>query len=227
MDLDKIEDTYRKDLEKTEQEFSKEVKNNLDIKQIEENYRKRVELARKKYYASMAGLIGQEKVLASKKKKKKTAEEKLEELNIRPGDYGPTFFEKMKLNWSLRVFKLKFKWRNFHRTHTPLFVSYNFLKIKIMAKKISSLIKEFFSNVYGSVRNSIVLAVSKTKEFFGAVYKKMIELPGKVLSLLKKLKPAKKKKENPAEKKEDSGEKKDGAENKGEESVEPNSDQNK
>jgi hypothetical protein len=218
MDLEKIEEIYRKDLETSEQEFSDGVKKNLDLKVIEADYIKKVELARKKYYSSMAEFIKQEKILISKKKKKKKTEEKLEELNVKPGKFELSFWERLKLNWSHGSFKFKFQIRNFRRSHTPYFLSYGYLKAKIKTKRILFVLNEFLASLSDAFKNNFILVFNKIKESSITVYKTLGTLPGKIFLLFKKIKHSKKKKEESTEEKENVQEKK---------SPEPNLDQNK
>jgi hypothetical protein len=100
MDLDEIEEIYRKELEQAENDFLKEVANSKDSSPAEKRYKEKVKIAQNKYYVSVNSYLEKEKKNYGKKEQKKKPEITAP-FQVLPGNFELSRWEKRKLKWGL------------------------------------------------------------------------------------------------------------------------------
>lgn len=209
MDFEKIEEDYRKELEQIDKDFTTGISHGQDVKLLEQTYRQKSTEARKKYYDLMTSLINEQKKNSLRKKKKSAVKEKLAVLNVQRQNFDIGFKQRTKLKWSLRYFKFKFIIRNYIKDNMPYFMLYFFTKMRIMFRHLMRRIRDLIDDTIQSIKTNLASLWDKTKELSGKLYKKLVELPPKVLAFLKKIFAKKKKDEKGKEGA--PGEKKDGS----------------
>lgn len=205
MDLEEIEEAYRKQLEDAEKIFLKAVADKKGVKEAEKTYKAKVKAARDKYYSSINAHLEKEKKSYGKKNKK-TKREDTKPFKVEPGNFELSWWQRQRLSWGLYFFKKRFATRNKMRKNTPKFVSYQYYKWKL-----------FFKKFYLAVADAISRTLSELAAMFKSLYewsgdltKKVLKylggVPGKLMALLNKIRGKKAK----------AGEKKEGEEKKDE-----------
>lgn len=216
MDVEKIEEDYRKERERIDKEFLTSLSKGGDSTALEEQYRKQSLQARELYYAAMNKIIDTQKKSVHQKKPKKTKQEKQKFLDTSHHNFDIGFKQRLKLRWSLRYFTFTFTVRNYIRDTMPSFLRYFLTKQKIRFRHMVRSIKDTREDISQGIRNYLSSVWDKTKELSGKVYKKLVELPPKIIEFLKKKFHKKKEgdssadsKEKGKEEKEDNTEKKE------------------
>ncbi|MFH1802003.1 MAG: hypothetical protein ABH864_00965 [archaeon] len=181
MDLEEIEDVYRRELEEIEKNFLKAVADKEKSKGAEKAYKGKIKAARDRYYTSVNTYLEREKKNLGKKDNKKK-EKETKQFKVVPGNFELSWWQRQKLRWGLFFFKKRFSARNKIRKNTPEFVSYQYYKKRLLFGR-------FFGVVGDSVRGAaseVASVLQGNYEMFkkGAqkALKYLSELPGKIFA---------------------------------------------
>lgn len=185
MDLDEIEEVYRKECEDAENDFLKSVANKKDSSSAEKTYTGRIKSAREKYERLVRSYLENEKKNRGKKGQKPVLERN-EQFKVIPGEFELSHWEKRKLKWHLFFFKTHFNLRNELRQKTPGFLSYYFYLWKLLFKRFFGAIRDFFAQMISEIVSSLQHTLEALGELSKKIFKYLSELPGKILSLFKK-----------------------------------------
>ncbi|MFH1290669.1 MAG: hypothetical protein ABIH92_04645 [Nanoarchaeota archaeon] len=207
MNLEEIEETYKKELEKIEKEFLQGIKDKKDTGEVEKDYLKKIKVVRERYYKEVTVFLEKQKKALKNIKKKKVKKEKVGRFKVEPGDFELSWWQKKKFSWGLRWFKVGFKTHNFRRDHTPNFVSYNWIIFRITMKKIFTKVRNAVAGFFEMLFTAIAGGYVSSKNLLKKVSKKVVELPGRIIGRLMKKKGGEEKKEGEGGKEEKEGEK--------------------
>jgi hypothetical protein len=129
MDLNEIEDEYKRSLDLAEKKFIDDIKLGLNIKKIEEDYRKSTEKARATYNLKLADFLKSDKSNLIPRKSVKNEENTVFKANTE--SYDLNFYERLKRKTSLLIFKAGFHLRNSFKKNLPSPVLYQYYILKI------------------------------------------------------------------------------------------------
>ncbi|HVY01819.1 MAG TPA: hypothetical protein VHA12_03585 [Candidatus Nanoarchaeia archaeon] len=150
MDLNEIEDEYKRNLDFAEKKFIENIKLGLDIKKIEEDYRKSTEKARVTYNLKLSEFIKTDKSNLIARKSLSAEEKKVFKANTE--SYDLSLYERIKRKISLLIFKAGFHLRNSFKKNLPSSVLYKYYIFKIkffrLVEAISDPIKSSISFVF-------------------------------------------------------------------------------
>ncbi len=185
MDLDEIEDVYKRELEDAEKDFLQATAEKKDANGAEEKYRSRIRAAREKYYKTIKIYLEKEKSSREKKGKKEKTEEN-KQFKVEPGKFELSWWEKQKIKWGLIFFKAHFKTRNKARKNTPRAVSYEYYSLRLSLRKFFGTIADATDRMV-----STIVAVSQhlfeiVKDFLKKFLKYLGGIPGKIADRFKK-----------------------------------------
>jgi len=187
MDLEKIEEDYKKGLDVAEKEFKSGLKNKGNTKELEKRYQNKLNSLRKHYYNSINSNLKKQGIY-KKKKKSATKKEKFKTFKVHPGKFELSIFQKLKFKIHLLKFKVGFWIRNFLRNKTPEFISFNYLKIKIKSKKLFSKLSDLTADSIEKTKDLSQKTFEKSKSLIKIAYKKTMEFPSKIIEKFSKKK---------------------------------------
>jgi hypothetical protein len=134
MNLEEIEDNYRKELENSEKEFLENANRGMVFKEAELKYKRATILARANYSRQLASFLRNNKASPKTKKSKK---EKSAHFEIDTSSYRLGLFARVKNRADFLAFKIGFHTRNLFRKITPNSILYVYYRIKIKVKRFS------------------------------------------------------------------------------------------
>ncbi len=192
MDLEEIENAYKKEIEEAEKEFLAGIKNKKDISEVERDYRNKLKISREKYYRSVSEILKKMPDLKSHKKQDKK-EEKIKPLNIRPGNFELSIFHKIRFKIIPVLFRLKLRIKRMIREKTPYRISYNYIKIKIRAKKAFLKTKNSSEQLKEKLRALEQRGINSVKNLAKNIKNKTKKIIGRIISGIQKIKSKKEK----------------------------------
>ena len=187
MNIEEAEDIYRQELESAEKEFVEGFKSKGDVRELEKIYKSKLKASREKYYNLISGEL-KKKDFKSKSKKFRSKEKKQKPFEVEEGNFELGLFQKLRYKSGLRGFKFWFGIRNFLRKKTPDIVFYSYFKLKLKTKRFLSMISNLFEKFVKKIEEIFRVAFEKTKSGLKKVYKKTMELPGKITGKLSRKK---------------------------------------
>jgi len=202
MDLEEIEDNYRKEIQKADDEFLQGMKDKRPFKEIEEEYKNKLKMSKMNYSNLVKEAIKNNK-LSKSNFKKSSKKEKIKPFKVESGRFDIGFIKKISLKLDFFIFKCKFKVRNVLREKTPYIISYNYIKSKIILNKRLSESKEFVNDTLNYIKTEFLRSLSGIKEGIKNISKKLSNF---LQSILNKF--TKKKIDEKSEGKKDFGKKK-------------------
>lgn len=164
MDLNEIEDEYRKNLDVAEKKFIEDIKLGLDIKKVEEDYRSFTEKARETYNSKLSYFLKNNKENLQSKKISKKEQDKVFKVNT--DSYDLNFFERINRKISLFFFKIGFHLRNSFKKNTPSSVLYTYYILKIKSSRMIELILIPIKSAIEFISDLVFRIKSKFKEIF-------------------------------------------------------------
>ena len=179
MDLEEIEDSYKRNCDLADNKFIEGINEKRNFNELEKEYKDKLNNARIKYNGQISIYLRKYGV-ATKKIVKNGTKEKQKRFVVKSGNYELSYFQKARFKFSLIFFKIRFKLRNSIKGNIPNVILYNYLKIKVKVKKLKLRIKNFAVKIY----DSIIQLLQTLLEYVKNLIKKLENvknLPNKII----------------------------------------------
>lgn len=208
MDLEEIEEVYRRELEEIEKEFLKAIADKKNAKGAENTYKSKIKAARDRYYKLINDNLEKEKKNYGRKGRKKEGFD-VKPFKVEPGNFELSWWQKKKLEWNLWFFKKHFHTRNKVREKTPKFVSYHYYKWRLLLKRFYGNVREGLSRAYSGLVSMLQHNYGRLKDLVKKILKYLSGVPEKVVKLIQRIRGKKvEKKAGEGDKKEEKKEEK-------------------
>lgn len=162
MEINEIEDLYKKNLDLAENKFIADVKAGLDITKVDSEYKKSTERARKTYNSQLGEYLRTHK---DSEKKKKSAKDDKKVYKVDTSSYDLSFSQKMRIGFTMFFFKLNFKIKNALSKKTPSSVLYIYYRLKIKVIRIIDIISVPLMAIKNTIADMLFKIKTKIKDF--------------------------------------------------------------
>jgi hypothetical protein len=146
--FEEIEDFYKKEMEKLDQEFLDSFKKNLEIEKIKSQYETKLIKLKEEYEKRYSKYLEEQKKDFIKQRGKKIQEkkEKKESFNVERLNLELTKKEKFQLRYDMFRFRSRIKLSNILRRFIPNLFLINFIRIKLWIKRVLKSSRKYIQN---------------------------------------------------------------------------------
>ena len=150
--MEEVEESYRKEIESSENKFLNNLKKGLDLRESEVSYKKLTEKARERYLKDVSKCLEKEgkKNLIKPAIKSKETNEVFKSSTV---SCELSNLDKLKIGLNLSLFRLSFGLRNLIRKKVPNNVLFLYYRIKIKVDKALSIFGVFFQHFRDKYEN--------------------------------------------------------------------------
>lgn len=172
MNVEEIEENYKRKGEEIEAEFKRGFKNKIPLKSLEKSYRENAKKLREEYSGSMQKSFKDLKIY--KKQIKKKEKEKRRKLSVENIDITLSSLDKTRIKYNVLSFKILIKIKNYiDRVYFP-HISFAYLKTRyFLARKNASIrakykrAEEYF---YNNLKESVSMNKKVLKNFLNKLF---------------------------------------------------------
>jgi hypothetical protein len=202
MEIEEIEEFYKKEFESLDRQFLEGLKKGENKKLLEQHYKQRLGEIKKKYEEDSKKFFKNHNVLGEKSKKEENnekKEKKNERFVVEPLNLKLSAKEKFSSKWDLFKFRFRIKYKNLMHKITPNFLIVFKIRTRNSLRKFSNHTRETLSRMASGFKNGFSSFAKITKslltKLLTLIFKGITKLFIKIFRIFKKKKKVEKKDE--------------------------------
>ena len=184
--MGEIDDLYKEEVEDIDLGFLEEMKKSGDRKGNLVRYRKNLRKSREKFEKNYEKFNAREKRQVIEVKKDASKREKFKHLVVEHFDFAFGFWERFRMRWNVRLFRLKRKVRRFSVWLFPTWIVYYWCKVRIFLRMAWRDFVEFLDFVWTAVRDWVVRISTWIWKILKVGWKGIVFVSDKILFWKKK-----------------------------------------